>query len=179
MIRADKITKITVSLFILAFPFMVNGQELSPGDSAIVKEIKAKTSQIYENSVKPNFYLTNQKLQSDKNFGLSLVAFKINDAVSRVISSCFTKQGQLSTEYFFDDGKVIFIYQTFEYFDKYSAKGTWKNFKGLTGWECRFYYLDDKLVHYEQNGLDASQVVVKAKQNKSGAHNILNYLAKK
>lgn len=156
---------------------MAAGQPVSTADTAVVNAIKAETARIYEAGSSPAFYLTGRQLQPYKSSGLSLIVYRNDDTVTRVISTCFTRQGQLSTEYYFSNQKIIFIYQAFEYFDTHSAKGRWTNFKGLRGWECRLYYSGEQLVHHEQNGLSYKDITAKAGKNKAGAYKIIQYLA--
>jgi hypothetical protein len=61
--------------------------------------------------------------------------------------------GLFSGEYFFYKRELIFVYQTFEYFAEIQTKTEFTNFKGIKGWESRFYFDDEKLKYQRTSGL--------------------------
>ena len=61
--------KNTLLIILILFSFYAKGQELIFGDSTIVKQIKAKTSWIYENKDETRFFLTKKSFYPIKAYG--------------------------------------------------------------------------------------------------------------
>lgn len=143
----------TLLFFILLlFAIQANAQEIEFGDVSVVKGIKKKTSAIYDNSDKTDFYLTSQKLLPFLTRGVNLVAHQANGQINRVITTAMTEDGQVSMEWYFDQDELIFVYEVLEFFDESPRKGSWRNFKGLFGQEGRYYFHGRKLSYHKHVG---------------------------
>ncbi len=140
----------------------LNSQEAKVfGDSLIVAKVKAKTSMIFDNKDKTSFYLTKKRFHKEKTYGTNIIAHSKNGNFNRIIAITTTKKGILSAEYYYENTKLIYIYQTFEYFNKYKDQARWKNFKGLPAWENKYYISENKIIYQKQKGLD---IIKKAKK---------------
>lgn len=157
----------------------LTGQTMTYGDSSVMTAVWEKTSWIYGHKDATHFYLTQKRLLREKTNGLSITAHSYEGDINRVIAIANTKQGQWAIEWYFDEGQLIYVYSTFEYFEEAKHKGSWQNFKGLYGWESR-YYLEDETVRYSKhNGrqnLDKRHI---AKSLISDARSILAFVKQK
>lgn len=162
--------------FLLIFSFNLHGQELFLGDSTGVYLIKQKTSAIYDDKDKTQFLLTKKQLRQTKTFGTSLIVHSKNDTINRVITISMTKKGQLSTEWYFSNQQLIYVYESFEFFNENKNEYTWKNFKGLTAWESRYYFINKQLKYHKHKGL--KKIEAKKKENLllKESKSILNYI---
>ena len=138
-------SKSIVSLMLLLMCLSTKGQELLIGDSTVVDEIKKHTSKIYNNKDKTFFYLTKKNLRQVKTYGNNIIAHTKNDSINRIISISMTKSGQLSTEWYFWKNKLIYAYESFEFFSEQKKKSNWKNFKDLHAWESRYYFINETI----------------------------------
>lgn len=162
---------------LLLITLNTDGQELTFGDVKVVEEIKKKTSAIYESSDQTSFFLTSQKLIPQVTNGLSIVAYRANGKVIRVITSHMTADGQSSIEWYYDQGKLIFVYDVFEFFNESPNKGTWKNFKDLYSRESRYYFSHQKLGYHKHIGRSDIDKSFKGMGLQETAAAILAYLA--
>lgn len=154
--------------------YLVKGQTVTQGDSTVVDKIKVKTSWIYENKDKTSFLLTSRQLLEEKTNGISVTEHSKNGTINRIIAISFTDLGQLSAEWYFDDKKLIYSYQTFEFFNESEHLGQWKNFKGLWAWGSRYYFENEELKYYKVKGRAENHVVNEDTILKD-AKKILNY----
>ena len=154
----------------------LKGQELSFGSESVVDQVKEKTSWIYENKDETHFFLTRQRLQKSAVYGLNITAHSLENKVNRLITVGTTKDGQLSTEWYFHAGQLIFVYQVFEFFDESKKKDSWKNFKGLYGWESRYYFVNGKLKYHKHKGRNDIDWQFKEGGILKAARSILNYV---
>ncbi len=141
-----------ISLILIMFCFSTKGQELVIGDSTVVDAIKKNTSKIYNDKDKTFFYLTKKCLRQVKTYGMSITAHSKNDTINRIISISMTKNGQLSTEWYFWENKLIYAYESFEFFVEQKKNGKWKNFKDLYAWESRYYFINETLQYQKHKG---------------------------
>ncbi|MEP5613520.1 MAG: hypothetical protein ABJP45_14810 [Cyclobacteriaceae bacterium] len=144
--------KATILILSTILTLKVYGQELEFGDSTILQSIKPLTAEIYGNKDETFFFLSKMLFQEGAQGGTSFVAHSRASEVNRIITTTFTSEGQLSCEWYFQNGSLIFSYQVFEYFAESSKKGFWKNFKGLTSWESRYYFEDLSLRYHRHKG---------------------------
>lgn len=151
------------------------GQETAHGDSSVVRLIKPITSHIYEHKDQTHFLLTSQSLQHETNSGTSITAYVWEGNINRVVTVSQNKYGQIATEWYFDKGHLIFVYQVFEYFDEWKQKGSWQNFKGLYGWESRYYFLKDQLKYQRHKGIE-TELTIGAEVILADAQRILTYV---
>lgn len=168
-----------ISVYLISSINLSNGQELSYGNESIIGEVKKKTSQIYETKDETRFFLTKQSLQKSVINGMSITAHLFEKNINRLITTGNTKHGRLSTEWYFHDKKLIFVYQVFEYFNEYKKESNWKNFKGLYGWESRYYFLNEKLEFHQHKGRKNINSDFKESRVLRDAKSILNYIKMK
>ena len=128
---------------------------MSFGDSTIVPTIKSKTSWVYQNKDITHFLLTKRQFRKAKTHGTNIIAHFKNDSINRIIATSTGKKGQFAAEYYFHHGQLIFSYQTFEEFE---PSGSWENFKGLKGYESRYYFLGGKLKYHVHRGLSEHEL---------------------
>lgn len=133
------------------------GQEIVTGDSTVVDEIKRRTSEIYENRDRTDFFLTKKPLRQMKIYGTEIIVHSNKGAVNRIIAKSTTKRGQLSTEWYFTNDELIYAYESFEYFNEYKGTKGWKNFKGLQAWEGRYYFVDQSIKYQKHKGRKPNQ----------------------
>lgn len=58
----------------------------------------------------------------------------------------------LSAEYFINNGQILFVYQTFEFFEEIKTKSKFRNFKGFLGWESRYFFENEQLKYSKTSG---------------------------
>ncbi len=142
---------ILISIFLFCC-YSINGQELLIGDSTIVEAIKEQTSKIYDNKDKTIFLLTKKPLRDIKTYGTNIIAHSKNGTINRIIAISMTKKGQLSTEWYLSKNKFIYAYESFEFFEGQKKKSNWKNFKGFSAWEGRYYFVDNEVKYQKHKG---------------------------
>ncbi len=128
----------------------INGQEIARGDTSIVTNIREITSSIYQNSTDIHWINTKKQFSGEESFGTYITAYHLNNLFNRIITTSTFEEGTLSSEWYFDGDKLIYVYQTFEYFQESKETPLWKNFKGIGAWESRFYLIDER-IHYEKH----------------------------
>lgn len=168
-------------LFFLALllPLNTYAQEQNFGNPDVVQGIKDITSWIYENEDQTHFMLSRTKLLDELVTGTNITAYSKDGIINRVVTSGFTDQGQLSTEWYYSEGKIIFIYQVFEYFEEDQNENSWKNFKGLWGWESRYYFVNEQLEYHRHRGRNDIDVAYNGNDILSKAKGILAYVKKR
>ncbi len=118
------------------------------GDSALKSEIGAQTRVIYDQDGDWLFLLTRQNpLGVDDAYATELQAKRLDGRFGRIVATAWAPDGKYSVEYYFDQDGLIFVYETFEYFEESAPSGSWRNFKGAAAWE-RHSYVDGMSVGY-------------------------------
>ena len=107
------------------------GQELSIGDSTVVNSIKANTSLIYDTKDITYFFLTKEPLRQTQILATNITAHTYKGSVNRVITISITDKGQLATEWYFLNNKLIFAFESFEYFTESDEQTAYKILKNL------------------------------------------------
>lgn len=148
-----KILAFFVSLVILVSGH-IKAQEITYSDSVTVEEVKAKTRLIYDTRDHTDFVVTRKKLHISITSGLNIIAHSYQGTINRIITSGYTKDGLLSTEWYFSEGKLIHVYQTLEFFEESETKSNWKNFKNLWSAEIRLYFKNNELVFHSSKGVE-------------------------
>lgn len=145
-------------LILASFTTISYSQDVVIGDTLGVGTIKQSTSRIYAHADKTEFFLTSLPLQYQPSYGTSLTAYSKNDTINRIVAVSFTDKGVLSTEFFYEDEALIFVYETFEFFKEFKEAAIWQNFKGIDAWESRYYFILDHLIcHMHIGRRDAVQ----------------------
>lgn len=153
-------------------------EELYLGDSTRIPGIKKLVSEIYGNSDSLIFDLTNEQLREIRTFGTSLRGHFANNSINRIIATSTTANGQLSTEWYFINNQVIYVYETFEYFNEIAKPYQWTNFKGLKGWESRYYITDNQIVCQRHIGLTRQMIAESKNRIIKEGMTALNHLIK-
>ncbi len=165
-----------LGIFFLVASFSVQGQEFIFGDSSVVSRIKEKTSQIYENKDKTQFFLSKKKLQKKKTFGTSIIAHSKEGLFNRIITFNSDQNGQLATEWYFWKTQLIYVYQSYEFYQEAKKKSSWKNFKNLWAWESRYYFEDETLKFQKHKGKSAMTKQKEVQQLLEDAYSILAFV---
>ncbi|MDY7394246.1 hypothetical protein UMM65_03265 [Aureibaculum sp. 2210JD6-5] len=82
----------------------------------------------------------------------NIIAHSNKSNINRVIATSTTYKGQLSTEWYFLNDKLIFAFESFEYFNKSDSQTDWNNFKGFEAWESRYYFVNDFIKYQKHKG---------------------------
>jgi len=145
-------------LFVLSLSILkVNAQEQKIGDSTVVDDIKKITSKIYDNKDKTHFFLTKSSLRQMKTFSTNITAYSKEKAINRIVAFSTLKSGILATEWYFQNNTLVYVYESFEYFDENKPKDGWKNFKGLYAWENRYYFVDEEVKYQKLKGIKSKK----------------------
>ncbi|MET2984645.1 hypothetical protein [Aureibaculum conchae] len=151
-------------------------QELSIGDATVVDKIKTNTSQIYDTKDKTYFFLTKEPLRQTQTSATNITAHTYNDSVNRVIAISITDKGQLATEWYFLNNKLIFAFESFEYFTESDEQTGYKNFKGFEAYESRYYFVNEFIKYQKHKGrkdLDGNQEALKVLKD---GNTVLKYI---
>ncbi|MBO3700470.1 hypothetical protein [Roseivirga sp. E12] len=146
---------ILILIFTLPMASFISAQELKFGNEDLSKVIKEKVSAIYETKGNTQFFMTSESFQSTKTLGTEIIAYSSQGIYNRVITKGFSKNGLMATEWFFEENKLIFVFEVFEYFEESNKKSNWRNFKGISSWEGRYYFHNDELVFYKHTGRES------------------------
>lgn len=132
-------------------------QELAIRDTVIVNDINKRASFIYDNNDSALFFLTKTAFKGQPFFAAEITCYLKNKIPNRIVVVYTIDSGKLAREFYLENHKLIFCYETMEYFDKYARKKKWKNFKNLPAYESRYYFADEKIVYQKHRGLDAME----------------------
>ena len=132
------------------------------GDPSLREPVERRTHAIYEaasRSESPHTFLlttANLLLVADAS-GTEATGVIAGSAGRRNVATVWSKKGKYSVEYYHsEEGALLFVYETFVYFDERAPRGAWRNFMGLAGWERRSYFDGQPAVGYsESRGKDA------------------------
>ncbi len=152
-----KLNILLLILFLVTFQLSILGQSITVGDSLVIPSIKKVTSEIYKNADKTHFYLTKEQLRNRLATSTTITAKTFKEKINRIIAVSTVEEGMLSTEWYFDEGKVIYVYETLEYFEnEKNPQATYKNFKDITAKEVRYYFVNEELKCQKYIGTEAS-----------------------
>ena len=84
--------------------------------------------------------------------GGELTGLYKNDQIQKVIRKVFLSNGIEQFDYYFADGKLIFIYETFRAFKSLESQGTFDYSKTEIEFIGRYYFQNTKLVDSETTG---------------------------
>ncbi len=163
-------------IFVLTFAFNTFAQEISFGDKTAQDEVKKKTSAIYDNKDKTYFLLTKKSFGKKSKCGTDITAYSKDKQINRIAAKSCTKNGRKAAEFYFENEKSIFIYEVFEYYSEKSRADAWKNFKGLAGWESRYYFVNDVLKFHRHKGRKDMSEKETARKQKREAIRILAFV---
>ncbi len=139
-------------LFVLLLAASSVGQEISFGDQKARDKIGKKTSSIYDSKDKTFFLLTKKSFGAISTCGTEIIAYSMENRINRIVTRTCKKLGRSATEFYFENEKPIFVYRVFEMFREKSPPDSWKNFKGMAGWESRYYFDEENLKFHSHKG---------------------------
>lgn len=140
-----------IALFVFPSRFLF-AQDTSVGDSSVVTYIHQELKDMYGKNDTTFYLLTKRQLHKITTNGTNVSIEKTDNTISRIVIISFTKSGEFAEEYLFKNGKLIFVYQTFTYFQEVPSKTKAVNFKGQRYWETRFYFTDERLKYQKTTG---------------------------
>jgi hypothetical protein len=138
--------------FLILASFSANGQEITFGDSAIIKSIQSNCSIIYDTKDTTTFLLTKTSFYKTAIGGTYLIIDSYKKKITRIVAFTTTRDGLLGVEFYYWDSHIIMIYETMEYYGEDSPIGQIRNFKKIPYWESRFYVDNNKLVAQRHSG---------------------------
>ena len=147
-----KIGLFSVSVILFLGVPIIFAQEKSFGDESVKNQIKKKTTDIYKNHDKIKFFLIKNLPRIKTTCGIEITAFSEKNKINRLVAKTCRKQGKQATEFYFEQEKLMYVYKVFEVFEGKATLGLWKNFKGLLGWESRFYFVNQRLKFHSHKG---------------------------
>jgi hypothetical protein len=147
---SDMRSLITYSLIITFFS--ATGQEITFGDTAMIKRIQSECSIIYDTKDTTTFLLTKAIFNKNAIGGTNLIINSYKKKIIRIVAFTTTQDGLLGVEFYYWDSRIIMIYETMEYYWEDSPKGQIRNFKNIPYWESRFYVDNNKLVAQRHSG---------------------------
>jgi hypothetical protein len=147
---------LTFFAIILIESFLVHqslAQKTTWGDTSVVRGIDAKASYIYEHSDTTLHWFTKKQFQKTPSFSHEIRVAQKDGKTNKIVVISTKSKGVLAHEMYLHEGKIIFAYQTFGYFREIKTGSKFVNFEGNQGWESRYYFENDKLAFYENDGL--------------------------
>ncbi len=140
------------SCILILVSFNAFGQEITVGDTTMIREIQRKCSIIYDTKDSTIFLLTKSTFYKNAESGTNIVVNSYKGKINRIVTFTTTRTGLLGVEFYFWESQVIMIYETMEYYDEDSPKGQIRNFKNIPYWESRFYINNNKIVAHRHSG---------------------------
>ncbi len=166
---------IGVCISLVAFSFFAQADIVSFGNKNIPVEVKKITSKIYETKDTTYFFLTKKSFSTKSTCGTDITAYANQKLINRIVSKTCTKKGRLAIEFYYEDEKPIFVYEVFEYFQENGKNTRWKNFKNISSWESRYYFLDKTLGFHTHKGRENVKDSITGKLQKKRAYQALEF----
>ena len=125
------------------------------GDPALRAAVDARTRPIYDAAARPDakrvFLMTRANpLSLEAARGTEATGVVVEGTVGRIVASVWTKSGKYSVEYYRTSQALLFVYETFVYFEEEAPRGAWRNFMGQAAWERRTYFDDRQSVGFAE-----------------------------
>jgi len=128
------------------------------GDREVEGMIQTQTREIYGKETAKVFLMTSDDvLGLGGSRGTELEGSLVGPDLVRVVATAFTKRGKYGAEYYMRDGKLLFVYETFEYFAKNAPAGAWQNFRHIAAWERRSYFWNGVIAYGSSRGEGAPE----------------------
>jgi hypothetical protein len=141
------------------------------GDSTLRRSIDQRTHQLYDSLDKRIHRLVRgNPLGIPRARGSELTAQWTREGAGfgRIVASGWTPTGKFGSEYYFDGGSLLFVYETFEYFE---------NVRGKASWERRIYLRDGTIVYSEGQRVQPLSSDADAKRLLANAQRLLHSFA--
>ena len=156
-----------------AFAALAQPQATTPaaeGNIAIRSRVDGELKQIYGSAGARAFLIRRSGLPGISHArDVEVTAYRSGGELRRVVLSGWTDRGKHSSEFFYRDGALIFVYETLVFFEDAAPRDSWRNFMKMPAWERRVY-LGERLDYYaETTGsgappLDLAALRLRAKQ---------------
>lgn len=140
----------------IAFFFVASicySQETQKGDSAIAAAIDARLSELYDKYDTTAWYISKRQFQKINACGTNITYSEKSRKPVRISVVSITESGEFGEEYWFDNGNLIFVYQTFGYFNESPSLSRAVNFKGQRFWESRYYFENNSIKFEKTTGI--------------------------
>ena len=141
-----------ITYFLFLTFFCTNGQEITFGDTSMIKSIQSKCSTIYDTKDTTTFLMTKTIFSKNAIGATNLIIDSYKKKITRIVAVTTMQEGQLGVEFYYWDSQIIMIYETMEYYEEISPKGQIRNFKNIPYWESRFYIDNNKSVAQRLSG---------------------------
>jgi hypothetical protein len=168
-----------VSCILILLSLFCYSQEISFGDTAMIREIKKKCSLIYETKDSTIFLLTKSNFHQNAASGTNIIIDSYQGKITRIVAYTTTVKGLSEVEYYYWDSQLIMIYKTMEYYEEESPIGQNKNFRNIPYWESRFYIDKDELVAHKHSGRKGIGIAYKAKTESAHSKKIFEFVKRK
>lgn len=123
------------------------------GDASVKVRLAPLTRVIYSMEGDWVFLLSSDSpLASRAAFATELQGKFVGNQMRNFIATEWRPAGKYSAEYYFDENNLIYVYETFEYYEEVSPEDAWRNFKGHAAWERRSYFVNGKIGYAEAVG---------------------------
>jgi hypothetical protein len=140
---------------VLSQPAVAAGiDERVSGDPSLRPRVEARTRLIYDAASKsdsPRTFLlkTDNVLGVADAVGIEATGVSAGSAGARLVATVWSTQGKYAVEYYrSQEGRLLFVYETFVFFADRAPAGAWRNFMGLPAWERRSYFEDGGSIGY-------------------------------
>lgn len=161
-------------------PCCVAAQQQYTGDTTVVVPIEKIASRIYKNADTTIVLITKKNFIKIPSTGTSITSFAKNKIIDRIVIVSTTADGVFAEEYYIDKGELVFVFQSFEYFNEVQVDNP-RNFRGMKFWECRYYLEGEKVLCETFTGKKETALNYSAKelieQGKKIKAYLVNYLA--
>ncbi len=164
------------SCILILVSFYGYGQEITVGDTTMIREIQRKCSKIYDTKDSTIFLLTKSTFYKNAESGTNIIVDSYKGKINRIVAFTTTRTGLLGVEFYFWDSQIIMIYETMEYYDEDSPKGQIRNFKNIPYWESRFYINNNKLVAHRHSGRKGMGIDYKAQIEIGNSKDIFEFV---
>jgi hypothetical protein len=136
-----------------------NGQEAAPqrafGDPTLAAALGARMEALYEAAGDWRYVLTRRNpLELPGAAGTEVRGAYIDNRPTRVLASTWMADGVYSVEYLVGPEGLLFVFETFEYFEEDAPEGAWRNARGLAAWERRSYWRNEEVGYSVTVGVD-------------------------
>lgn len=140
-----------IFLLLMTFTFVVTGFTQQKAD--IIKEIKVEFQKINGNKTLRKVTLENEAfLENMTDGGGELTGYFGKGEIKKVRQWVGLSNGNETTEFYFKNGQLIFVYEKFDSFVFSPQKEQLDRTKTETTFEGRYYFNKNKLIDYRTTG---------------------------
>jgi len=171
-------------LFLLAIPRDMPAQsaefaqQKTFGDRAVGDAILARTREFYgKETARVYLLIADNALRLPGSHGTELDGELVGSDLVRVVAKVPTNRGNYAAEFYFREGEVLFVYETFEYFSGTAPVDAWQNFRHIAAWERRSFFRAGVVVYSSSHGTGAPEPGSGGKQLQERARRVAALLA--